>query len=149
MQTIFPSVDLISWVKQIYGPTRRMYLTPYAYPLSIGDIAAARRVTGQLQITANADFVLMDIEAAVSDTSTSVGEDIKLLIADSATGEQFSNVGLYARLIGTTQAAQFSRNFPYPRWVGGNTSLSVEARAVGAVDNLVLTFNGMLIRDLT
>ena len=151
MDIVFQPSALLDWCQRIYGPGQRLLLTDYSYPIEFGDVAIGERVTKQLQITQNADFVLLGFDCW-AEPETSVVDGF-LLISDSATGEQFSNTETHVWNL----AANFEEGFPianplnlpYPRWIGGNTVLTFSFRDndIGAT-NLQMTLRGFLIRKL-
>lgn len=151
MDIVFQPSALLDWCQRIYGPGQRLLLTDYSYPILFGDVAINERVTKQLQITQNADFVLLGFDCASYLGADPVSGYV--LISDSATGEQFSNTEIEINNL----AASFESgapdanplNLPYPRWIGGNTVLTISFRdnADGATD-FRMTLRGFLIRKL-
>lgn len=155
MDIVFQPSALLDWCQRIYGPGQRLILSDYAYPVNFGTVAAGARSTQTIQITQNADFVLLGLDQAYDPA----GDPAKgtILISDSATGEQFSNTAIsLLNLVANTEPDILGQptanplNLPYPRWVGGNTVLSLQfnSAAAGSVDAFQLTLRGFLIRKL-
>lgn len=152
MDIVFQPSALLDWCQRIYGPGQRLLLTDYSYPVLFGDVAANARAIQQLQITQNADFVLLGVGATYDANLTTELVNGSILISDSATGEQFSNTEIEINnLVSQTFSGNpdtLATNLPYPRWIGGNTVLSFQFNAVFAVSALTLLLNGFLIRKL-
>lgn len=155
MDIVFQPSALLDWCQRIYGPGQRLLLTDYAYPVDFGDVVAGARETKTVQITQNADFVLLGFDQAFDPTSYDVSGS--LLISDSATGEQFSNVAINLKNLAAASTSGIPGqpgfnplNLPYPRWIGGNTVLSLQYNNTTIDDalNFHLTLRGFLIRKL-
>lgn len=144
MNIVFPPADLHSWVQRIYGPGKRLLLTDYAYQLNFAPLAAGATKTDQVQIQSNADFVLLGI-GNFSNVSGGLNE-IVYQITDSATGEQLGNQQIPAWNLASEVSSIIQLS--YPRWVGGNSSLTVTAKNVGSLSqNINATLRGFLVRE--
>lgn len=144
MNIVFPPADLHSWVQRIYGPGKRLLLTDYAYPLEFSQIPSGGTQTQQIQIQSNADFILLGVNNSVD--SGSLLSDLRYQITDSATGEQIGNQQIPSYALANYDDSVIS--LCYPRWVGGNTSLSLNVRNVGANPcDLLFTLRGFLVRE--
>ena len=155
MDIVFQPSALLDWCQRIYGPGQRLLLSDYAYPVDFGDVLSGTRVTKTVQITQNADFVLLGLDQAFSQAGDIVNGTI--LISDSATGEQFSNVAIYLNNLVAASSANVPGqpnfdplNLPYPRWIGGNTVLSIQYlnTTLNTALNFHLALRGFLIRKL-
>lgn len=152
MRVIYPPSDLLDWCQRIYGPGRRLLLTEYTIPVQFAQVAPGARDTQQVQIQQNADFVLLGFGFGF-DSAVGQPNNSKLFITDSATGEQFSNtaVSFSNLLIPALNAGEPCFNLPYPKWLGGNTSLSLELQqdaTAGGDVLLSIDLRGFLVREL-
>lgn len=152
MDIVFQPSALLDWCQRIYGPGQRLLLTDYAYPVDFGNVVAGARETKTVQITQNADFVLLGFDAKAAFGSDDLNGAIK--ISDSATGEQFSSTSIYLRnlmaAVVNGELPYNPLNLPYPRWIGGNSVLSLQYNntTVNTAVDFVLTLRGFLIRKL-
>lgn len=145
----FPQIQ--NWLRVLYK-NRPLVITPYAYNLTFTALSQNTTQTGQLSVTANADFVLLWLAhraniAAAQTVSSVTAPYIRLQITDSGSNEQF--FGQAVDLTNVSNGGQESRPLPFPRWIGGRTSLTVQVANYAptaetyAID---LTFNGVLVR---
>lgn len=149
MQIVYPPSDLLSWCRRIYGPDQRLLLTDYAYSVTIPALGAGERTIQNLQITQNADFVMLGLSLNRA-AGIAAADGLLMLITDSSTGEQFSNERVPMGAVVDTEATDFPRSFPYPRWVAGNSSITFDVLAVDPVsDDYTLTVRGFLVRRLS
>ena len=148
MNIVYPPADLYAWAQRIYGPAKRLLLTPYSIPVDFGTFTPLQSKTEQVQIQSNADFVLLSISGP-NEGSPALVDILDIQISDSATGEQFGDQIFPAVL--TCDAGESSiLGFSYPRWIGGNTALSIFVRNVSVsdtLDNITFTLRGVLIRE--
>lgn len=150
--------ELLQWAAQFY-PTvqqqqQRMILVPYAYTVSFASLAAGATATTTLAITANADFIHLNssFRASAAGAVQNVGNvpmpQMRLLITDSGSNEQFTNAPAdllnYCPTVTPSVAAQHD----YPRIIAGRSTLtlaltSYEAAQAYSVD---LFLAGVLVR---
>lgn len=147
MQTIYPSADVYAWASRIYGPNKRLLITDYVIPCGIGSVAAASTASKQVQIQANADFVLTRLSYAIDSAGNATGSKIQL--TDSATGEQFGNSNIALDIFADSIARQCYSQLPYPRWIGGNTALNIflETASGAPATDYNINLHGFLIRE--
>jgi len=123
---------LQAWISALYNMNGggNLFITPYGYTATFLALAQNAVQTQQVAITANADFVLTGVKhraqiGAAQTVSTKTAPFVRLLITDSGSNEQY-----------TAQAVDlenYSRNgvgqndLPYPRFVPGRTSLTLQA----------------------
>lgn len=151
--------ELQAFANAVYGGQPAL-LTPYTYNIDFDAIAAAGTEYQQLQIQANADFILTSLNCQVA---TSVGNPLlfsaKCLITDNSSGEQFSNapmliptflVNASPLLSGIAVAATAQGvELPYPLFIQGRTSLTVMVQntlLVATYTDLTIQLNGVLAR---
>lgn len=124
---------LEDFARKIYSRAQKDFiLTPYGYSVRLGDIASGGNATGNLSITANADFILTAVRyagfASTADAGSTVSNifvpSLSLLITDQGSNEQYtssavklSNYGFNAQQLGT---------LPYPRYIAGRTALTLQ-----------------------
>lgn len=121
--------DLRRFASEIYQG-RPVSMVPYGYTVSFSGLAQGTSATQQLSITANADFILTEIlyrpsVGVAQNDSTKTAAFVRLLITDSGTNEQYTNSAVDLENFATNNDA--ARTLPYPRWIGGRTSLSFQA----------------------
>jgi hypothetical protein len=135
-----------------FFPGRALLLLPYAYNLTFTGMTAALAATQQLNIAANADFLLLGIRhransGALQTINTKTAPFGRVLITDSGTNEQFTAQAVDLENYSTNGVGE--RRLPYPRIVAGRSSLNITltmyapAAETAAID---LLFNGVLIR---
>lgn len=73
--------DIIGFLNSIYGG-QELFISPYQYSLDIGAVAAGETVTRNLQITANQDFVVTELNIF----NAVVLLDTTLLLTDNGSG---------------------------------------------------------------
>lgn len=146
MQTIYPSADVYAWASRIYGPNKRLMITDYVIPCDLGTVAVGASTSKQVQIQANADFVLTRLSYAFEGDAAGA----KIQLTDSATGEQFGNSNIALDIFAEYTGAQCYSELPYPRWIGGNTALNVFLEtSSGAASPTAYNVNlhGFLVRE--
>lgn len=149
MQTIYPSADVQAWAARIYGPNKRLLITDYVIPCYFpASIAAGSSASVQSQIQANADFVLCRI--GYTDDDSIARDSVMVQLIDSATGEQFGNSEIPANIFCDIDRIHTFNPLPYPRWIGGNTAMSVFMRnddQNDPIQDAIVTLHGFLIRE--
>ena len=136
-------------------------LVPYAFKAQFGALASGATLTSNINIIANADFVLTDIRyqalADLNPATSGLSPDvlapyIDLLITDGGSQEQLMQeaqpLASFASHLSTEQSV-----YPYPRIIGGRSSLIVQVTNVSNVlanpqpyVRTVITFAGALVR---
>lgn len=154
--TIRPS-DLLEFARDIYRG-RRFILTPYAFPVNFGTLAASGNGSQSLSITANADFILTRVrykgKAAATGAAVNVSQllvpNVSLLITDQGSNEQYSSAAVPVESYGFN--SQFVGDLPFPRWITGRTALSLQVTnndSASPVHQFVVTLEGVLARQLS
>ena len=91
-----------AFLGRFYGD-KALQILPYGYTVTFTGMTAALASTQQLNIAANADFVLMGLRYRAHDTSlqensTKTAAFGRVLITDSGTNEQFTNAAVPGEL---------------------------------------------------
>jgi hypothetical protein len=125
----FSFQDLRQFASEIYQG-RPVVMTPYGYTVTFTGLAQNAQASQQLSITANADFILTEIcyrpaIGAAQTVSNKTAAFVRLLITDSGTNEQYTNSAVDLENFATNGG--IGRVLPYPRWIGGRTSLTFQA----------------------
>lgn len=151
-------LDIEAFASRFYrdaaGQPLPLLITPYGYPVLFTAIAPGATQTKTLNIAANADFVLLKINArsvvsGETDTqtvSTQPLPQVRLFITDSGTGENFTNTEVD---INNYTSISWLQGLPYPRILSGKSSLQIQARNFGATDTegtLEVYFDGVQVR---
>jgi hypothetical protein len=140
------SLDSIrAYLRQLYGD-RRLLVTHQVYKENIGTVAAAATANGNIQITGNADFVLLGMGVSCDPTQTLIG---KILFSDSGSGEQFSNLPVNVRSCCNVNTALPQIVLPWPRYIGGVSSVAFAFTNGGAAgfDNTTVWLHGINVRE--
>lgn len=132
-----------------------LLITPYGYTASFTAIAAGATQTQNVNIAANADFIMTGLRHHVNvgavvgySVSTKTAPWLRLLITDTGSAEQFTAQAVDLENWSTNGVGV--RDLSYPRIVAGRTALSLAltnyapaAETYGLVD---LFLNGVLVR---
>lgn len=150
---------LKSWIESLYAindPNSVLWITPYGYTATFAALAQNATATQQINITANGDFVLTGLKhraqiGAAQTVSTKTAPFVRVLLTDSGSNEQF-----------TAQAVDlenYSQNgvapvmLPYPRFIAGRTSLTVQATNYAPTAETYTTLDvfleGVLVRKFS
>lgn len=120
---------LRSWINELYKnvPLR---IVPYGYTSTFAAMTQGLTITNTLAINSNADFVLTGINyrpniGAAQNISTKTAAFIRMLIVDTGSGEQFTAQAV--DLENYAENGHYEKDMPYPRWISGKTSLSLQA----------------------
>lgn len=147
---------LQAWIIALYqtmAPGQNLAIVPYGYTVSVTGLAQGNTQTAQLAITANADFVMTEVRHRASiGAAQTIGNKpapfVRMLVTDNSSNEQL-----------TAQAVDlenFSCNgtdanfLPYPRFVSGRSSLTVQLTnwaPVAETYALDVFFVGVLVRQ--
>lgn len=155
MMTYTPS-EMLALVRELYrrpdgSIPGNILLTSFGYTLTFLALAPAGVSTQQLNIQANGDFLITGIrhraQLGAQTVSTKTAPEVRMLITDSGSNEQFTN--------SATDLENYSQNdakpvsLPWPRLVQGKSSLSVQVTNYSTGDTyttLDVFFSGILIR---
>lgn len=145
-----------SYLAQLYQG-RPMIVKPYAYPVTFLALAQNVNATQQLQIQANADFLITDVSfraqiGAAQTVSTKTAPFVRMLVTDSGSNQQFTNAAIDLENYASNDAK--IRMLPFPRLVQGRSALTVSVTnySPGAGEtytSLEIVFNGVEIYLLT
>ena len=147
--------DIEAYASKFYQG-RPLLLTPYAYVLTFSSLAAGTSATQTLSITANADFILLQLHHRATSSayagqtvSTKIAPLARILVTDSGTNEQFTNAAVDLENYSTN--GNIINNLPYPRIVSGRSTLTVQVSSyeASATINLDISFDGVLVRAFT
>lgn len=135
---------------------RTFGLLPYGYNLTFTSFAQNANSSQQLNIQANADFLLLAVKyhahiSAVQTVSTKTVAFARLLITDNGSGQQFTNSAIDLENYANNGAnSSGTGQIPYPRLIGGRSSLTVQlvgyqptAETYGVID---LYFEGVNVQ---
>lgn len=152
MQAITPR-DIEAFVSRMYKDGRQFTCVPYAYTTTFAALAQNGVATNQINIAANADFVLLEIRhraqiGAAQTVSTKTAPFVRMLVTDSGTNEQFTAAAVDLENYSTNGPGE--RPLFYPRFLQGRTSLSVQvtnyAPTAETYTSLDVVFAGVLVR---
>ena len=146
--------DIEAYASKFYQG-RPLLLTPYSYVLTFSALAAGTSQTQTLSITANADFIFLQMHhhANVGNAAQTVNNKtaplVTILVTDSGTNEQFTNAAIDLESYSTN--GNIINNLPYPRIVSGRSTLTVAMTSYEATNtlNIYLSFDGVLVRAFT
>lgn len=124
---------LKAWIDALYlasDPNSETWITPYGYTATFLLLAQNTTQTQQINITANGDFVLTGVKhraqiGAAQTVSTKTAPFVRVLLVDSGSNEQFTAQAV--DLENYSQNGVAPNALPYPRFVQGRTSLTVQA----------------------
>lgn len=148
--------DVEAFVSRFYAG-KNLLLVPYGYTLSFVALATATSATQQLNIAANADFILLGMRhraalVASQSVSSKVAPLVRALITDSGSNEQFTSAAVDLENYSSNGVGE--RRLSYPRILAGRTSLTVQltnysSASIGVAEtygNIDLFFDGLLVR---
>lgn len=129
-----------------------LYLVPYGYCVSFEPLANGTQGTAVLNMSANADFLLLGIRhvayTADSDPTifTKEAPNVRALITDTSSGDQFTNGAANLESFSTNGMGELSLEFP--RLLRGRSALSIQVNNIGSDDyaELQMFFHGVLVR---
>lgn len=157
---MYDVLTIEDWIRRLYAANmgepiaQRLWIEPFEYNLTITGLVAVGGVsTSQLNINSNADFVLTRISyAAVTGTAQNVGNktvaQVRVQITDAGSARPFFNTAVPLENFASNEYPD--RFLSYPRFLSGNTSLTVAATGYGTAAEtytLDLTFDGMNVRQ--
>lgn len=148
--------DIEAFAARFY-PGKNLLITPYGYTVSFLALATQITATAQLNIAANADFMLLGIRhraalVATQTVSTKVAPFVRVLVTDSGSNEQFTSAAVDLENYSTNGVGE--KRLSYPRIVAGRSSLTVQvtnysSASIGVAEtygNIDIFFDGVLIR---
>lgn len=151
MNTNFTPAELMAWIAPKYG-NRRLTVLPYAYKTTFLALAQNGQAQAQILIAANADFLLLGINhraqiGAAQTVDTKTAPFVRCLITDSGSNLQFWNEAVDLETVSSNGVGV--QNLPYPRLLGGRTSLTVQvtnyAPTAETYTSLDITLSGVQI----
>lgn len=146
---------LKSWIDALYAGAP-VWVTPYGYTVTFLALAQNASATQQIQISANGDFVLTGLKhRAQIGTAQTIGNKtapfVRLLIVDSGSNEQFTAQAV--DLENYSQNGVSPNALPYPRFINGRGSLSVQATnyapTVETYTSIDVFLEGVLVRKFS
>lgn len=144
--------DLQAFLAPFYQGAK-LLLTPFAYPVTFAALAQNGVATTNINIAANADFVLMAIRhhaqiGAAQTISTKTSPFVRMLVTDSGTNEQYTNGAI--DLSNYSSDGYYDHQLPYPRIISGRSALTVQvtnyAPTAETYTTLDISFEGVLVR---
>lgn len=117
--------DVDAYVRQIYG-NRRLLIEPQEYTAEFGAFAANEVQTQTIQISQQADFFACGVSMSGDIAGFVRLYRIAMMLTDAGSGRPFTARELLA---GNYAPAGWNWSFPFPRYLGGNTAVSVQLRA--------------------
>lgn len=142
--------DLEAFASRFYGG-RPLLLTPYGYPVLFEALATGTSDVKTVNISANADFLFTMMHhratlGAVQTVSSKTAPQVRVLLIDSGTAEQYTNSPVDLESYSTN--GNIVNSLSYPRIISGRSSLSVQVTNYGpdTYDVLELYLDGMNIR---
>lgn len=108
---------------------RKLTMVPFAYSALFAAVAPATTQSQIITIAANADFILLAIHyrawlTTAQTVSTKIAAFLRLLITDTGSSESFTNSAVDLENYGQNDAKPNA--LPYPRIIGGLTSLNLQ-----------------------
>jgi hypothetical protein len=146
---------LKQYIESIYPPGLKKWIVPYSYTVTFTALAAAGNAIQTLTMQANADFVhtrigfKANVAAAAQTSSTIVVPQVRLLITDTGTNEQYSNAQVDLSTLATAGIGMPTiTELPYPRFVAGRSSLLLNMTSYEAANtlNVDVVLTGVLVR---
>lgn len=141
-------------INQYFNPHGglQLFLQPYAYVLDFRQLASSASASGQINIAANANFVLTNPRFACFENGNAVAiPDVSIQLMDTGSQQLFSsNFVNIATYFGVPTAANDVGILPFPRVIGGRSGLGVQVvnNGANAVD-LHLAFHGIQVYTLS
>lgn len=147
---------LQQWLQALYAasnPGQGLVIVPYGYTATFAALAQNATQTQIVNITANADFVLTAIRhraqiGAAQTVSNKTAPFVRMLVTDTGSNEQFTAQAV--DLENYSQNGDAVQSLPFPRFIGGRTSLTVQATNYAPTAETYTTldvfFEGVLVR---
>ena len=152
MQSEYYGIGEIEAYASKFYQGRPLLLTPYGYNLTFSSLTAGSSASQTLNITANADFIMVglhhraNVAAAGQNVSTKTAPLARILITDSGSNEQFTNSAVDLENYSTN--GNIINLLSYPRIISGRSTLTVQLTSYEASQtlNLDIFFEGVLVR---
>lgn len=150
---------LKSWIESLFAindPNSVLWITPYGYTATFAALAQNATATQQINITANGDFVLTGLRhraqiGAAQTVSTKTAPFVRVLLTDSGSNEQFTAQAVDLENYSQNGVAPVA--LPYPRFIQGRTSLTVQATNYAPTAETYTTLDvfleGVLVRKFS
>lgn len=143
----FTPSDLDAYIRQIYG-NRRLLIEPQTYTAEFGALAVSEVAARTIQISQQADFFACGVSlAALLDGGVDTPFLVSMMLTDAGSGRPFT-----ARELLSGNYAPMGNNwsFAFPRYLGGNTAVSVQLRAPSSAGLTVsgVSLVGVQVREL-
>jgi len=143
--------QLNEFASRFYGG-KPLLLVPYAYNTTFSSLTAGASQTNIINITANADFIATgfhhraNVAAGAQNVSTKVAPLVRMLVTDSGSNEQFTNVAVDLENYSTN--GNIINSLPYPRIISGRSSLTIALTSYEASNtlNIDIMLEGVLVR---
>lgn len=154
----FSISDIEAFASRFYGG-RPLLLVPYSYSTTFSTLTFGTTQTATINITANADFILLMfhhravVDPTVVQTSASKNAPyVRMLVTDSGTNEQFTNSAIDLENYSTN--GNIVNNLEYPRIISGRSTLTVQVTNFGtaaatSLSVLDIVLGGVLVRAYT
>lgn len=146
-------LELQSFLAQFYDGAK-LTVVPFAYSATFTGLAPAAVANQIITIAANADFLLLaihhraSINAAAQTVSTKTAPFVRMLITDQGSSESFTNTAVDLETYGQNDAKPNA--LPFPRLIGGLTSLNLQVTNYSAAETYLLDvyLEGLRVRKL-
>ncbi len=136
---------LRAYCRSIYGD-KRLLLTPQIYSDRPSDTLPSGVNGGNIQITQNADFILLGFALV-----TSTDDDVfgTIMFSDSGSGEQFMSRAVVFANCMTVQSTALQNSLHWPRFIGGNSSVtySFTNNGIAAIEDIYVSIIGFNVRE--
>lgn len=149
----FSISDLEQFASRFYGG-RPLLLVPYAYNTTFTALTAGQTQTATVNITANADFILLTFHhrsstnlATAQTVSTKNAPYVRMVVTDSGTNEQFTNAAVDLENYSTN--GNIINQLPYPRIISGRSTLTLQVNnydSSNTIASLDIFMEGVLVR---
>ena len=154
LQQSYSLDELNAFASRFYGG-KALLLVPYAYNTTFTGLAASSSLTNVINITANADFIATGfhhratVANASQNVSTKIAPIVRMLVTDSGSNEQFTNVPVDLENYSTN--GNIVNTLPYPRIISGRSSLTINLTSYEASNtlNIDIMLEGVLVRAYT
>ena len=125
--------DIETFCARYYGALA-FTIIPYGYNMTFPALAQGTVQTQQLNVVANADFMLLAIghrsylstQAASQLQGTMLAPFIRMLLTDGGSNQQLSNQSVDLNNYGSGGGDNFYHRLPYPRIISGRSTLQVQ-----------------------
>ena len=133
-QPYIPQVDnynaIEAFVRRVYNPDGRynIQISPYSYLARFDDLANGATAQQNIQIAANADFVVTNPRMTAFLAASGIVQTpmLSLLITDTGSQEQLMSEAVPAvTYCGQPEYANESSILPYPRIISGRSAVAV------------------------